>query len=71
MFNEFIFLFYIKGLFIFFVLMKSYIVKVYINRKNESDGIMFCLFSVSCYILFEGEVFGMYIYKFLVVFLSN
>lgn len=71
MFNEFIFLFYIKGLFIFFVLMKSYIVKVYINRKNESDGIMFCLLSVSCYILFEGKVFGMYIYKFLVVFLSN
>lgn len=69
--NELTLLFHTKGLFTLSALTKSHIVKAHINRKNESDGIMSCLFSVSCYILPEGEVFGMYTHKFLAVFLSN
>lgn len=69
--NELTLLFHTKGLFTLSALTKSHIVKAHINRKNESDGIMSCLLSVSCYILSEGKVFGMYTHKFLSVFLSN
>lgn len=69
--NELTLLFHTKGLFTLSALTKSHIVKAHINRKNESDGIMSCLLSVSCYILSEGKVFGMYTHKFLAVFLSN
>lgn len=69
--NELTLLFHTKGLFTLSALTKSHIVKAHINRKNESDGIMSCLLSVSCYIFSEGKVFGMYTHKFLAVFLSN
>lgn len=59
---------FICGLFTFSALTKSHIVKAHINGKSESDGLMSCLLSVSCYILSEGKVFGMYTHKFLAVF---